>query len=73
MKKYKICIIGDGLSGLITAQTLSKLDLEIDLISTKKHKKLVDNRTPLYHQAITNLSRSFYQKKDLIFFSSQKK
>ncbi len=45
MKKYKICIIGDGLSGLITAQTLSKLDLEIDLISTKKHKKLVDNRT----------------------------
>ena len=26
MKKQKICIIGDGLSGLITAQILGKLD-----------------------------------------------
>ena len=33
MKKHKICIIGDGLSGLVTAQILSKLDIQIDLIS----------------------------------------
>ena len=39
MKKHKICIIGDGLSGLITAQILGKLDVEIDLISKKSEKK----------------------------------
>ena len=40
MKKHKICIIGDGLSGLVTAQILSKLDIQIDLISKKDKKKL---------------------------------
>ena len=39
MKKHKICIIGDGLSGLITAQILGQLDLEIDLISKPNSKK----------------------------------
>ena len=39
MKKQRICIIGDGLSGLITAQILSKLDVQIDLFSKKKQKK----------------------------------
>ena len=39
MKKHKICIIGDGLSGLVTAQILSKLDIQIDLISKKDKKK----------------------------------
>ena len=33
MKKQKICIIGGGLSGLITAATLSKLNVDIDLIT----------------------------------------
>ena len=45
MKKHKICIIGDGLSGLVTAQILSKLDIQIDLISKKDKKKIIDNRT----------------------------
>ncbi len=45
MKKQRICIIGDGLSGLITAQILSKLDVQIDLFSKKKQKKIPDNRT----------------------------
>ena len=39
MKKYKICIMGDGLSGLITALTLSKLNVQIDLVSKNKHTK----------------------------------
>jgi len=45
MKKHKICIIGDGLSGLITAQILGKLDVKIDLISKKSQKKIIDNKT----------------------------
>ena len=36
MKKHKICIIGDGLSGLVTAQILSKLDIQIDLEQNEK-------------------------------------
>ena len=33
MKKQKICIIGDGLTGLTSALVLSQLDLDIDLVS----------------------------------------
>ena len=45
MKKQKICIVGDGLSGLMTALALNKLEaLEVHLISRKnKHSK--DRRT----------------------------
>jgi len=45
MKKQRICIVGDGLSGLITALALNKLEgLEVHLISRKnKHSK--DRRT----------------------------
>ena len=28
MKKQKVCIVGGGLAGLVTAATLSKLDLD---------------------------------------------
>ncbi|MDC3127035.1 FAD-dependent monooxygenase [Candidatus Pelagibacter bacterium] len=45
MNKQKICVVGDGLSGLITALALNKLEgLEVFLISRKnKHSK--DRRT----------------------------
>ena len=33
MKKQKICIIGGGLTGLVTAISLSKLNCSIDLIT----------------------------------------
>ena len=33
MEKQKVCIVGGGLTGLITAITLSKLNLDIDLIT----------------------------------------
>ena len=45
MKYQKICIIGDGLTGLTTAISLKKLNLDIDLFykkNTKNTKK--DNR-----------------------------
>ena len=45
MKKQKICIIGGGLTGLITAITLSKLNLSIDLITDNTHKIVKSNRT----------------------------
>ena len=45
MKKQRICIVGDGLSGLMTAVALSKLKgLEVHLISRKK-KNFKDKRT----------------------------
>ena len=63
MKKHKICIIGDGLSGLITAQILGKLDVEIDLISKKSEKKISTIESPLFHQVIINLFQNFYHKR----------
>lgn len=46
MKQQKICIIGDGLTGLITAAMLSKQNISIDLYSGKQEKrKNLDNRT----------------------------
>ena len=45
MKKQKICIIGGGLTGLITAITLSKLDCDIDLIADNFQKNTKSNRT----------------------------
>ena len=45
MNKQKICIVGDGLSGLMTALALSKLEgLEVHLIS-KKNEHSIDKRT----------------------------
>ena len=45
MKKQKICIIGGGLTGLITAISLSKLNCEVDLITDNFGKNLKSNRT----------------------------
>ena len=45
MKKHKICVIGDGLSGLVTAQKLSNLDVKIDLVSKGQIDFENDNRT----------------------------
>ncbi len=45
MKKQKICIIGGGLSGLITAITLSKLNCDIDLVVDNFQKNTKSDRT----------------------------
>ena len=45
MEKQKICIIGGGLTGLVTAISLSKFDFEIDLITDKLIKNFKSNRT----------------------------
>ena len=45
MEKQKICIVGGGLTGLITAATLGKLNLQIDLITGNLDQDLKSNRT----------------------------
>ncbi|MAV77206.1 MAG: hypothetical protein CMG02_02525 [Candidatus Marinimicrobia bacterium] len=61
MKKHKICIIGDGLSGLITAYLLGKLNLKVDLISGKKKNNNIDVRTT----AISPSNLNFLKKQNL--------
>ena len=50
MKNQKICIIGGGLTGLITALSLSKLNLKIDLIPGNINQNLKSNRTTAISQ-----------------------
>ena len=45
MQKQKVCIIGAGLTGLITAVCLSKLNLEIDLVADNMNQNLQSFRT----------------------------
>ena len=51
MKNQKICIIGGGLTGLITALSLSKLNLKIDLIPGNINQNLKSNRTTAISQS----------------------
>ena len=58
MKKQRICIVGDGLSGLMTALALSKIErLEVHLIS-KKNKQSKDKRTT----AISSSNYEFFKE-----------
>ena len=45
MEKQKICIIGGGLSGLVTAISLSKTNCDIDFITGSNKRKNTSNRT----------------------------
>ena len=45
MKKQKICIIGSGLSGLVTSIALSKLNIDIDLVTKNINQKTESSRT----------------------------
>ena len=84
MNKQKICIIGDGLTGLTTAAILSKQNLSIDLYSgNKKKSNNLDSRTTAisesnlqYIKNILSLSRhSFFWscKKINLFFEDKNK
>ena len=74
MEKQKICIIGGGLIGLITAATLSKLNLKIDLVVGNNIKNIKTNRTTAISQEnynnLVNLKIFKYLKKD--FWSCSK-
>ena len=45
MEKQKICVIGGGLTGLITATVLSKLNIKVDLIAGDVNQNVKSNRT----------------------------
>ena len=45
MKKQKICIIGGGLTGLLTASVLSKFNLKIDIVIDNFITNVKTNRT----------------------------
>ncbi len=62
MKKQKICIIGDGLSGLTAALVLSGLKIDVDLISSNKSfKNHPDHR-------VTAISQSNYKFLYMVHF-----
>tara|TARA_Y100000590_G_scaffold4227_1_gene5589 strand:+ start:7881 stop:9041 length:1161 start_codon:yes stop_codon:yes gene_type:complete len=68
MKKQKICIIGGGLTGLITAIAISKLNIDIDLITENINQKSETSRTI----AISQNNLDFIKKLD-IFNKENKK
>ena len=73
MKKPKICIVGDGLSGLFAAQILGELDIDIDLISKKILNKNLDKRTTAISPSNYKfISKYFIKKNTNIFFECKK-
>ena len=50
MEKQKICVIGGGLTGLITAKALSKLNIKVDLIAGRIDQNVKSNRTIAFSQ-----------------------
>mgnify|MGYP001206996131 CR=1 FL=1 len=74
MKKQKICIIGNGLTGLIAALALSKLNIEIHLAGRfKSKKKFLDNRTTAISPSNYNFLLKFLDKKHSKLFWATKK
>ena len=69
MKKQKICIIGGGLTGLVTAISLAKLNCEIDLMIDNANPTLKSNRTIAISESnfdfISKLNISQFLKKEM--------
>jgi len=62
MKRQKVCIIGGGLTGLITALSLSKLNLHVDLVIGSEERNIKSNRTT----AISQENYNFLKKLKII-------
>ena len=67
MKNQKICIIGGGLSGLITALSLSKLKINIDLVTGNLKENLTSNRT----LAISQNNYDYFNKLNSYIFTKK--
>ena len=68
MEKQKICIIGGGLTGLITAITLSKLNIKVDLITSNINQNIKSNRTTV----ISPNNYNFLKKLKIFKFSKNR-
>ena len=66
MKKQKVCIIGGGLTGLATAVTLSRLNLDIDLISANN---INNSKKSVRTTAISQSNYDFLKKLKICNFS----
>ena len=65
MKKQKICVIGDGLSGLTAALVLSNLDIDVDFITkNKQEKKINDPRITAISPTNFKFLNKYLDKKD---------
>ena len=73
MKKQRICIVGDGLSGLMSAIALNNLpNLEVHLIA-KKNQILSDKRTTAISASNFNFFQNIMSKLDRKLFWPSKK
>jgi len=73
MKKQRICIVGDGLAGLMTALALNKLEgLEVHLIS-KNNKHSKDRRTTAISASNYEFFKNIIGKPDKKLFWPSKK
>ena len=63
MNKQKVGIIGGGLSGLITALCLSKLDINVDLICDTLNFEKKNSRTLAISQSSLNFLKKINFKK----------
>jgi 2-polyprenyl-6-methoxyphenol hydroxylase-like FAD-dependent oxidoreductase len=73
MKKQRICIVGDGLSGLMAALALNKLEgLEVQLIS-RKNKDSKDRRTTAISASNYEFFKEVIDKLDKKLFWPSKK
>ncbi len=80
MKKHKICIVGGGLSGLISALVLSENGIDIDLIAENPNSKSKDLRVTAISEknleflksSLKNLNQNFFYpvKKLNLFFEN---
>ena len=74
MKNQKICIIGDGLTGLTTATTLRKLNLNIDLFCSKYNESSKKDKrtTAISESSYKFLKENIDLKKNQYFWPCKK-
>ena len=73
MNKQRICIVGDGLSGLMTAAVLSKVPgLEVNLIAKKRSKNLDKRTTAISDSNFKFIKHNIISLSDRLFWPSKK-
>ena len=73
MKKHKICIVGGGLTGLISALVLNEKGLDIDLIVEKNTSKIKDLRVTAISEKNMEFLKSTIKNINLKLFYPVKK